>query len=102
MKIEIKIRCPKCGSEKIVKNGFKSNGKQLYKCRECGRQFIADQDKVYKGTIKSIVNQIKIMLVRGSGIRDISVVLCVSVYKILSVLVESSYNIAPKKNIING
>ena len=98
MKTEIKIRCPKCGSDKIVKNGLKANGKQLYKCRDCNRQFIADHDKVYKGTLSNIANQIKLMLVRGSGVRDISVILSVSVYKILSVLTKSSYEISPKKN----
>jgi len=98
MKAEIKIRCPRCGSEKIVRNGLKSNGKQLYKCRKCNRQFIADHDKVYKGTISNVVNQIKLMLVRGSGVRDISAILCVSVYKVLSVLTKSSYDISPKKN----
>jgi len=98
MKVEIKIRCPKCGSEKAVRNGKKKNGKQLYKCRDCNRQYIGDHEKTYKGTIPSVVNQIKLMLVRGSGIRDISIVLFVSVYKVLATLVAGSYDISPKKN----
>ena len=56
IQIEIEIKCPKCGSDRIIRNGKKSNGKQLYKCRDCNRQFIADHDKVYKGTISNIVN----------------------------------------------
>jgi IS1 family transposase/DNA-directed RNA polymerase subunit RPC12/RpoP len=34
------LRCPACGSESIVKNGFNRLGKQSYKCRDCGRQFV--------------------------------------------------------------
>ncbi|WP_199192574.1 IS1 family transposase [Chlorogloea sp. CCALA 695] len=29
------LNCPKCGSEKIVKNGFIHNGNQNHKCRDC-------------------------------------------------------------------
>ncbi|PSB12554.1 hypothetical protein C7B62_01675 [Pleurocapsa sp. CCALA 161] len=32
--------CPSCNSEQIVKNGKIHNGKQNYKCRDCGRQFV--------------------------------------------------------------
>jgi hypothetical protein len=42
------------------------------------------------------------MLVRGSGIRDIAVVLCVSIYKVLATLVETSYDISPKKNTMTA
>ena len=39
--------CPRCESKKIVKNGFIHNGKQNYKCRECGRQFVENPTKKY-------------------------------------------------------
>ena len=32
------MKCIKCGSEKIVKNGSK-NGARYYKCKDCGAQF---------------------------------------------------------------
>ena len=32
--------CPNCGCEKIVKNGSNSPGKQRYKCKGCGTQFV--------------------------------------------------------------
>ena len=35
-----KINCPKCGSERIVKNGLIHNGNQNHKCRDCNRQFV--------------------------------------------------------------
>lgn len=32
--------CPNCGSEEVSRNGQTRHGKQNYKCRECGRQFV--------------------------------------------------------------
>jgi insertion element IS1 protein InsB len=32
--------CPNCGSESIVKNRFNRLGKQSYKCKDCGHQFV--------------------------------------------------------------
>ena len=40
--------CPKCKATHIVKNGkTHSTGKQNYKCRECGRQFVEQPQKKY-------------------------------------------------------
>ena len=38
--------CPSCSSEKIVKNGHIHNGKQRFKCHECGRQFVENRQKI--------------------------------------------------------
>ncbi|MEO0646424.1 MAG: IS1 family transposase, partial [Cyanobacteria bacterium J06650_10] len=34
------MTCPTCGSHDISKNGTTRRGKQNYKCRDCGRQFV--------------------------------------------------------------
>ena len=34
------MTCPTCGSHDISKNGMTRHGKQNYKCRDCGRQFV--------------------------------------------------------------
>ena len=34
--------CPACNSTHTVKNGKIHNGKQNFRCRECGRQFVQD------------------------------------------------------------
>jgi insertion element IS1 protein InsB len=34
------LLCPTCGSDDIMKNGTTRRGKQNYKCRDCGRQFV--------------------------------------------------------------
>lgn len=47
------LRCPQCNSKQVVKNGHIHNGKQRYKCKQCGRQF------VYGATKKVISDQTK-------------------------------------------
>lgn len=34
------MNCPKCDSQKIIKNGSIHNGKQKFRCKDCGRQFV--------------------------------------------------------------
>ena len=34
------IFCPRCDSNRVVKNGFIHNGNQNYKCKQCDRQFV--------------------------------------------------------------
>jgi hypothetical protein len=75
MKITITFHCSDCQSAKIKKNGKKASGKQNYLCKNCFRQF----------------KRILLMLVRGIGIRDISVIQEVSVRKVVSVPVNSHH-----------
>jgi transposase-like protein len=37
--------CPSCASSHTVKNGHIHNGKQRFKCHDCGRQFIEQPSK---------------------------------------------------------
>jgi transposase-like protein len=34
------VICPQCSSCETAKNGHIHNGKQRYKCHDCGRQFV--------------------------------------------------------------
>jgi hypothetical protein len=36
--VPITVHCPLCQSDALVRNGHAPNGKQLYRCRACGRQ----------------------------------------------------------------
>ncbi len=36
--VTITVHCPHCQSDALVRNGHARNGKQLYRCRACGRQ----------------------------------------------------------------
>ena len=39
------MHCPDCHSMHVVKNGFNSTKKQMYRCSNCGRQFVLDPIK---------------------------------------------------------
>ena len=97
MKITITIKCPKCESVNVVFNGKKAYKPQNYLCKNCGRQFIAEHDRIYKGTKIGIDETIKRALVRGCGIRDIAAIFLISIGKVLSILVNSHYDLKPKK-----
>jgi IS1 family transposase len=68
--------CPNCGSEKYKKNGHIHNGKQNYRCKECGRQFVMDYEFKDVGDFKKdLIN--KALLERNS-LRGISRIFSVS------------------------
>ena len=98
MKTQISIKCRKCGSKNVVRNGKKACKAQNYLCKDCGRQFIAEHDRTYKGTTQGINETIIRAWVRGCGIRDVAVILLVSIGKVLSVLVNSQYDFKPVKS----
>jgi len=37
--------CPNCHCQEIVKNGFNATKKQMYRCKQCGRQFVLNPAK---------------------------------------------------------
>ncbi len=80
-----------------AKNRKKSSKKQNYLCKDCGRQFIGDHALSYKGCHSHLIQKILLMLVRGIGITDISVIENISIKKALSVLVNSNRIITPKQ-----
>ncbi len=98
MKIEIELKCPKCLSANIKKNSHKCNKKQNYLCKTCGRQFIGDHTLKYKGCHSDINQKVRLMLVRGVGIRGISEIEGISIRKVLSVLVNSAVSIQAKSS----
>src|SRR3712207_3027629 len=74
--ILIKINCPHCQSNKVVKNGKKKNGTQNLLCRLCKKQF--QPSYRYKGANPAIKQLMLRLLERNSGIRDIEALLQVS------------------------
>jgi insertion element IS1 protein InsB len=50
------MQCPACQNEEVVKNGNIHTGKQNYKCKKCGRQFVENP------TNKIISEQTKILI----------------------------------------
>ena len=78
------ITCPSCASRHVVKNGTTRNRKQKYLCRACRRQFI--RDYTYQGCRPEVRRLIVPMTLNGSGIRDITRVLQVSINTVLEVI----------------
>ena len=97
MEIKITLRCPRCMSESIKKNGTKKTGKQNYICLECSRQFIGDHALDYKGCHSKLSHRVELMLVRGVGIRDIAEIEGISTNKVLSILTNSKKIITANK-----
>ena len=39
------MKCPRCDSANIIKNGFIHTGKQKFACKDCDRQFVENPTK---------------------------------------------------------
>jgi len=69
------MNCPKCNSEYLLKNGRTHSGKQNFKCRDCGRQFVmAPRHQPISEATKELIDRLlleKISLawiVRATGV----------------------------------
>jgi IS1 family transposase/transposase-like protein len=63
------LQCPTCGSNDINKNGTTRHGKQNYKCRDCGRQFVENpQWKPVSDDTKTIINRMLLEKIPLAGI----------------------------------
>jgi insertion element IS1 protein InsB len=61
--------CPTCQSTHTVKNGNIHNGKQNFKCRECGKQFVQDpQKKSIDQTTNTVIDTLVLEKVPLAGI----------------------------------
>ncbi len=55
---DFQLSCPTCQSTHIVKNGRIHNGKQNFKCRECGREFVQDpQNKIIDEATRTLIDK---------------------------------------------
>ena len=66
--INIMMRCPKCESNRIVKNGRRKE-KQNYLCRNCDRQFIDTYDQ--RGYSHEVKEHCLTLYCNGMGFRGI-------------------------------
>lgn len=63
------LTCPACNSTHTVKNGKIHNGKQNFKRRECGRQFVADpQNKPIAQETKTFIDKLLLEKIPLAGI----------------------------------
>lgn len=61
--------CPRCGSEKTVKNGSVHNGKRKHMCKNCKRQFVENpENTTVSQEIRDIVDRLLNEKISLSGI----------------------------------
>lgn len=67
--MEVIIECPSCRSRSVKKNGHLSNGKQNYRCKPCGRQFIATSEQWHvTESDKELINKLLLERISLNGI----------------------------------
>ena len=57
----MRSKCPECGSSEVWKNGHSRHGKQLYRCKKCGKVFVENpkvgwRKRITEETIEHIRN----------------------------------------------
>ena len=61
--------CPNCASLQTVKNGHIHNGKQRFKCHDCGRQFIEHPTKkVIDPATRALIDRLLLERISLAGI----------------------------------
>ncbi len=65
--------CPNCASSHTVKNGHIHNGKQRFKCHECGRQFIEHPSKkVIDQATRELIDRLLLERISLAGIARVT------------------------------
>jgi len=93
--VQIHVKCPKCNSINISKNGIGANGVQRYLCnnKDCsGKSFMLEYTN--KGWEPGINEKIINMTANASGIRDIARVLKISKQKVQDTLKKQKISLA--------
>ncbi len=63
------VNCPQCNSQQVVKNGHIHNGKQRFKCCECGRQFVENPtNKIITAQTKVLIERLLLERISLAGI----------------------------------
>jgi transposase-like protein len=61
--------CPICASSQTVKNGHIHNGKQRFKCHDCGRQFVEQPTKkVINQATRELIDRLLLERISLAGI----------------------------------
>ncbi|MGI8542889.1 MAG: IS1/IS1595 family N-terminal zinc-binding domain-containing protein [Aridibacter sp.] len=61
------LTCPRCQLSHIKKNGHTYYGKQNYRCKRCGRQFVADSQLIGQSK-RNLVKKLLLERISLSGI----------------------------------
>ena len=67
------MKCPRCESEQIVKNGSIHTGKQKYMCKACNRQFVKDpENQPISDETKELIDKLLLEKLPLAGIMRVS------------------------------
>ena len=88
----VQVVCPLCKEDQVIKKGFTQQGAQRYRCKNesCRSTFILNYTN--NGCKPGIQDQIVEMAMNGSGVRDTSRVLGVSINTVISTLKKRNPN----------
>lgn len=92
------MNCPNCNSRNIKKNGHIHNGKQNHRCRDCGRQFVNDNQK--KTITDFEKNIIKKLLTERISLRGICRAMNVSLTWLLHFFIVATNDIPNDLSIV--
>jgi insertion element IS1 protein InsB len=68
MTVEI-VHCPNCSSKEVSRNGKTRHGKQNFKCRDCGRQFVLNPEwKPITEEQKELISRMLLERISQAGI----------------------------------
>jgi transposase-like protein len=83
----IRVLCPYCQSDHVIKGGKTLSGKQRYRCQNAAcSHYSFVLNPAYKGRLPEIKEQIVDMTLNGSGIRDTARELKISPTTVISEL----------------
>ena len=85
----VTVSCPSCFCEKIYRHGKSRSGEQRYRCRECGHCFQLEYR--YEANKPGVTDKISEMAMNGSGVRDTSRVLGISITTVIAHLKNSTH-----------
>ena len=80
--VTVQVQCRYCQSMSIYKHGYARSGEPRYRCRDCQRSFqlyyhnVANRDGIPETIVEMAIN--------GSGVRDTSRVLGVSITTVIA------------------
>ncbi|MBF0224172.1 MAG: IS1 family transposase [Desulfobacterales bacterium] len=67
------IKCPRCNSENIIKNGSIHNGKPKFMCRDCKRQFVENPtNKIIPKETWNLVDKLLLERIPIAGISRVT------------------------------
>jgi transposase-like protein len=88
MKHSQEIHCPHCSSLELQKNGHSENGTQRWRCNGCRKSF----QLIYRYNARKpgVKEEISVLTLNSSGVRDISRILGINKNTVVSELKKNA------------